>query len=453
MKQINNPADEQEIAGQARNDKALLSERSEEINDIVDRMPMAFGRWVAIAVVIFAALLLLFGWIIKYPDTVIGHIVINSNTAPVKLVANVSGNIHQIAFQVQDEVKQGDYIAVIENSAYTDDIRKIIGLLNHLNFNEPLEDSIQAIFPEKVSLGDLNLKYYAFLSALKNKFNYGIENVFEKQRAILADNIIGKTLLLSESGKTLHITQQKLDISKKWLEKYTSLNKEEIVTYEYELDRSKAEYLSARQEEQNLKKEMASIKIQITESQNHLNQLQVEQQEKERQLQMDLLASYHDLNDNLKVWEQKYVFKTPVNGRVEYLKFLTDNQFVQAGEALFGIVPKESNILGQVLLPAAGAGKVSTGSRVTIKLENYPYMEYGSIEGKVASISLLSQAQRTEQTTIDTYLVTVELPHGLTTNYGQTLDFQYEIGGSADIIVKERRLIERLFDNLKYKTK
>ena len=57
--------------------------RSEEITDIVDRMPMAFGRWVAIAIVIFAALLLLFGWIIKYPDTVTGHIKINSTNAPV----------------------------------------------------------------------------------------------------------------------------------------------------------------------------------------------------------------------------------------------------------------------------------------------------------------------------------------------------------------------------------
>ncbi|GHV27924.1 hypothetical protein FACS1894176_10220 [Bacteroidia bacterium] len=302
-------------------------------------------------------------------------------------------------------------------------------------------------------MGDLNLKYYAFLSALKSKFNYGIDNVFEKQRAILADDILGKTLLLNESAKTLQLTQQKLALSKKWLEKYTSLNQDEIVTYEYEVDRSKSEYLSAQQEEQNLKKEMASIRMQIKSSQNQLNQLQVEQQEKERQLQMDLLASYHDLTDNLKVWEQKYVFKALIEGRVEYLKFLTDNQFVQAGEPLFGIVPKESNILGQVLLPAAGAGKVSLGSQVTIKLDNYPYMEYGSVEGNVSSISLLTQPQRTEQASINTYLVIVELPKGLTTNYGQTLDFQYEIGGSADIIVKERRLIERLFDNLKYRTK
>ena len=42
--------------------------RSEELDEIIDRMPMAFGKWVALAVIVFAALFLLFGWIIKYTD-------------------------------------------------------------------------------------------------------------------------------------------------------------------------------------------------------------------------------------------------------------------------------------------------------------------------------------------------------------------------------------------------
>lgn len=429
------------------------SKRSEEISDIVDRMPMAFGRWVAIAVVIFSALLLLFGWIIKYPDTVTGYIRINSNNAPVKLVANVSGNIHLASFHAQDEVKKGEYIAVVENPANTENVRKIMELVGLFNPNESLGDSIQGMFPEKVSLGDLNLKYYAFLSALKNQCDYRKENVYEKQRIAILDDVRWKESILEESGKLLQITLEKLSISQKWMEKYVSLNKDEIITYEYEVDRSKNDYLSAKQEERNLQKEIASIGMQIAENQNQLNRLLVEQKEKERSLQMDLLASFHDLNDNLKAWEQKFVFKAPFDGKVEYLKFLAENQFVQAGEEIFGVVPEETNVFGQVLLPAAGAGKVKTGSRVTVKLDNYPYMEYGSVEGAVASISLLSQPQKTEQNTLETYLIVVELPGGLTTNYGETLAFQYEIGGTADIIVKERRLIERLFDNLKYRTK
>ena len=97
--------------------------------------------------------------------------------------------------------------------------------------------------------------------------------------------------------------------------------------------------------------------------------------------------------------------------------------------------------------------KVKQNSKVVIKLENYPYMEYGYIEGYVSSISLVTQTQKTEKSTVETYLINVELPNGLTTNYEEVLDFKYELGGTADMIVKDRRLIERLFDNLRYRTK
>ncbi|MCC8147183.1 MAG: HlyD family secretion protein [Bacteroidales bacterium] len=427
--------------------------RSEEINEIIERMPMTFGRWVAVAFFIFTALLLLFGWIIKYPDTVTGQIKINSSHAPVKLVANTSGNIHEILFAPQQEVSQGEYIAVVDNPAVTTDVQAVIGLIGAFDPNEKRVSESRVVFPERVSLGDLNLKYYSFLTSLKNKTDHEKDNIYEKQRKSLLDDIGWKQSILSESQKLLSIAEEKLEISRKWFDKYASLSKDEIVTYEYEVDRSKSDLLSARQEEQNLKKELASIRMQIMENENRLNQLQIEQRERERQLQLDLLTTYHDLNDNLKAWEQKYVFKAPFSGKVEYLKFLTENQFVQAGEEIFGVVPKESNIFGQMLLPSVGAGKVKVGSRVTVKLDNYPYMEYGSIEGKVASISLLTQPQNTGQSSIDTYLLLVELPDQLKTNYGEILDFQHEIGGYADIIVKERRLIQRLFDNLKYRTK
>ena len=92
------------------------------------------------------------------------------------------------------------------------------------------------------------------------------------------------------------------------------------------------------------------------------------------------------------------------------------------------------------------------GQEVIIRLDNYPYMEYGSIGGRVTMISALSNQSETfaKKNDIQTYLITVDLPHKLTTNYGTTLDFNYEIKGVADILTKKRKLLLRLFDNLKY---
>jgi multidrug resistance efflux pump len=193
--------------------------------------------------------------------------------------------------------------------------------------------------------------------------------------------------------------------------------------------------------------------MQIVDAENRLLHTGIEKQEKERQLLLDLLASYHDLSDNIKLWEERYLLKAPFDGKVEFLSFWVNDQFIQAGTEVFSIIPKENTPVGQMLLPANGAGKVKIGDKVAIKLENYPYTEFGYIEGKVKSLSLVSQQYDAGTRKIDAYFVLVDMFQGLTTNYGEALDFQYKIGGSADIIVKDRRLIERLFDNLKYRTR
>ncbi|NDV64204.1 HlyD family efflux transporter periplasmic adaptor subunit [Bacteroides sp. 224] len=428
--------------------------RSEEVSDIIDRMPTSFGKWVAWAVVIFTILLFTFGWLIKYPDVVSGQITINSNTAPIKLPAHTSGKIEILNVTSQDNVREGDYIAIIQNSAKTEDIRKVTALINEFDPNEyKTFKQACALFPEKVSLGELNMKYYSFLSSLKSITDYADDNQYEQQQISLSEGIKWREKILNETQNALNISTENLEISRKWLDKYSSLNKELITTYELEIDKSKADYLSAKQNNQNLVKEMASIEMQIAESRNRLSQLSVERREQERKLHLDLFASYHDLNDQLKQWEQTYVLKAPFDGQVEFLKFWTNGQFVQAGTDVFCIVPKENVILGQVLLPAIGAGKVKTGSNVSIKLDDYPYTEFGAIKGIVKSISLITNEYEVAQGKINTYLVQVDMPDGLVTNYGDELDFKYEIGGQADIIVKDRRLIERLFDNIKFNTK
>lgn len=276
----------------------------------------------------------------------------------------------------------------------------------------------------------------------EQKIVTALNNVFKNRTVIVIAHRL--STIRKADQIMLKTAQQRCDVSQKWIKRYISLNKSEVATDEYEVDQVKKNHLAIIQEMQSIKRDIAITRMQITEAYNKISQLGIEQKEKERNLKLDILASLQDLKGNIAAWEQRYVFKAPLDGKLEYLKFRSDGQFIQAGEEIFGVVPKENQIYGQVLLPANGAGKVKKGSRVAIKLDNYPYMEYGYIEGFVSSVSLISQPQKTEKSTIETYLINVELPNGLKTNYGETLGFKYEIGGSADIIVKERRHIHRL---------
>jgi len=88
-----------------------------------------------------------------------------------------------------------------------------------------------------------------------------------------------------------------------------------------------------------------------------------------------------------------------------------------------------------------GAGKVKIGQRVNIKLDNYPYLEYGMLEGIIRSISKVPEDQK--------YSLDVDFPKGLVTNYGIELDFAQQIEGQAEIITEDLRLLQRIFNPIR----
>lgn len=214
------------------------SGRSEELDEIIDRMPMAFGKWVALAVIVFAALFLLFGWIIKYPDMVTGQIKINAQNPTVRLVANSTGNLLLLSHKAQEEVKKGEYIAVVQNPASTEDVRKIADLINRIDFDGTHLLALKDTFPDKVYLGEINPQYYAFLAALKAQCDYLQQNVYEKQRENITTSIEWKKKIVREAEDSQKAAKDRMDVARKWLKRYVSLDQQEIATYEYETDQN-----------------------------------------------------------------------------------------------------------------------------------------------------------------------------------------------------------------------
>lgn len=90
-------------------------------------------------------------------------------------------------------------------------------------------------------------------------------------------------------------------------------------------------------------------------------------------------------------------------------------------------------------MPIRNSGKIKPGQRVIIKLENYPYREWGTIDGEVKIISEVPTKGENEG-----YVVYVQIMD-LVTSYGKTLEFKQEMIGSAEIVLEEITLLERIF--------
>ncbi|MBK0382509.1 HlyD family efflux transporter periplasmic adaptor subunit [Pedobacter sp. SD-b] len=425
------------------------NQRTEQVQHIIERMPTKFGLWIGLIVTFIFILLLTFGWLAKYPDILQGQITINSNVSPIKLVANSNGKLKLLNVSSMEEVKEGQIIAYIENATSPFAVTKIDSLLDLYN---PIKSDIKIIkenLPHDFSIGELNIKYYAFYNALQDLLNYQQDHYYDKQEENLNALIKEQKDAVTTLSNRLEMSKRTLGYAKKFYLRDSILLIQKVIS-ESEFDKAEVNYLNSKDAVQSASNNLIQAKQATQQTVGKIQELSIQNPEKGNQLRIAFISAYNDLKDNIKIWEQKYVFKAPFKGRVQFLKFYTENQFVQSGEQVFTIVPTNDKTYGQVLIPANGSGKLKIGQEVIVKLDNYPYMEFGSLRGKIESISLTTNLEKAENGNIETYLVTVNFPNGLKTNYGKKLDFKFESKGVAEIVTNDRRFIQRLFDNLKY---
>ena len=79
----------------AQNDsvKLTLEKRSEEVDDIIERMPTIWTNIVVAIITVIIVVMLTLACVISYPDTVRGQIVVTGEKSPVRLVASASGRL------------------------------------------------------------------------------------------------------------------------------------------------------------------------------------------------------------------------------------------------------------------------------------------------------------------------------------------------------------------------
>ncbi|MCL2098559.1 MAG: hypothetical protein FWH23_07380 [Bacteroidales bacterium] len=100
---------------------------------------------------------------------------------------------------------------------------------------------------------------------------------------------------------------------------------------------------------------------------------------------------------------------------------------------------------GKIYLPPQGTGKIKAGQTVNVKLDNFPYMEYGMIKLQVKNAALVSIMRNGELR----YILEVDFLDVLQTNYGKILTFSQEMQGTAEIVTDDLRLLDRFLRPIK----
>jgi HlyD family secretion protein len=132
---------------------------------------------------------------------------------------------------------------------------------------------------------------------------------------------------------------------------------------------------------------------------------------------------------------------SPVEGRVSFSGFIQEKQELKQGQLVCFINPGNTSYYAETLIPQYNFGKIKTGQMVLIKLQAYPYQEFGFIEGKIDYINQIS--------TDSGYHAKISLPTTLITNYNRKIQYRNGLLVQADIITENTNILQRLFYNLR----
>jgi hypothetical protein len=148
------------------------------------------------------------------------------------------------------------------------------------------------------------------------------------------------------------------------------------------------------------------------------------------------------LRSSIVGWEEKYLIRSPVTGRITLTRFRNENQVIKAGETVATVIPDNATeVIARAVIPASGFGRIETGQEVNIKLSGFPYMQYGVLKGRIYSLSQVPGE--------DGFIADIELTGGMTSTYREKIRFIHQMDGTADIITEDTRLIYKFINPLK----
>ncbi|MCG6186992.1 HlyD family efflux transporter periplasmic adaptor subunit [Maribellus maritimus] len=417
--------------------------RSGEVQEILGGVPariVRFGIYIFLAVF---AVIIISAFVFKYPEVLRSNIIITTENPPATLVARSTGKIEQLPVADNDRVKAGQVIALIQNPAEYRDVQKLDVQIDSV---QPVFDSlgfsIRPVFDKNLQLGTIQEYYSLFLKKYDELLLFVEQNYYPRMNESLKQQRNMARILYDRLWEQKNAVNNEYKIRKRNFERQQGLKDRQVIA-STDLELAEAEMLSKKGELDGLRSQLAEREIEISELEQKIIENEKLYSDQKNKFKSELQEAFNILKSEVSNWELTYLMRSPIDGVITFNKFWSVNQNVTQGDRVFTIVPENvGELVGKVELPIRGSGKVKQGLDVNIKFDNYPYMEYGLVRGKVSNVSLVPAED-------NFYMVEVVFPEGLVTNYGKSLEFQNQLMGQAEIITEDLKLIQRIFNPLK----
>lgn len=412
---------------------------SDEAQEIIGSVPSWVVRWgITVVFVIFAGIVA--GcYFIKYPQIVTAPITITTVNPPADLAARYDGLLDTVCVSNGDTVRQGQLLALFATPARYDDISAIERSLQG-SCAEPLSALVRSEWlDETYTLGDLQSTWAEFLRQCLDYRHYLDIDYIGRKKQLLAAQIDKNAEYYDRLQTQKRLLLKDLDYGRRTLERDSLLLSEEVIS-SADYEATAQGFLSKQNSKAGFDATLTSTELTILQTRQQIVELSVQEENEKAEYEHALDQLRQQLLAGIAQWKEQYAVIAPAGGRVSLQSYWSRGQHVSVGSILASIVPEgKTEVLGRMQVPSSGFGKVKQGQAVNVKLNGFPYMEFGVLKGTIRSIS----AVPVQTAAGVAYTVEVVFPGELTTTYKKELPLIQQMDGTGEIITEDMRLIEQ----------
>ncbi len=412
------------------------------LNEILGAAPGWLLRS-GIGIVAFFVFVLLGGsMLFQYPDIIEAPVVVMADNPPVNLVAVSNGKIERIFRQEGEHIEKGEWIAVIESPLHIDDVLWLRQTI--LSESATFSGKISFFFGnlrQDINLGPMQNAYNEWVRSLHDKEQFEALNFHPQRIAHLQTQLAERQQLGQQIQKQLETFRQIYHLSYQNYKRDSSLVAQQFIS-PLDFERTQSEYLSRRITLEDYQSQLINLEVQKNDIRSALLETQMDFTQRQSEYRMRVQSSFENLKSQMLQWEKSYAFVAPVSGELVFASVWNPNQQVTAGDQVFSVIPADyGQFIARGGIPLHGSGKVKTGNRVNIRLSNYPYQEFGVLQGEIIHVASIPS--------IDHYPVQVHLNNQLVTSYDINLGHHAMLDGIAQIITEDISLFNRMMNPLR----
>lgn len=411
--------------------------RSIEVQEILSNPPIWIVRWGITLIFIFTIIILVLANIIKYPDFVTARVLLTTEQPTERVFSRFSGQIEKVFIKNRDIVKTNNKLAVIRNTANYKDVYILKSIIDTLQFTSknikfPFDKTNELILGE-ISMAFINFeKSYTDYTLLKDLNPYS--NLLLENRVSLSEI---KVRLQNQIDQK-ELLEQEIELKRTDFKRQSQLFEKGIIS-KAEFESHQLEFIQMQKNISNMAISISQMREAISSASSSLRSTKINEQEDITNLLNNVLHNYNILKETIRDWEYKYVLKSSIEGVISFQNFWGENQFINTGDIAFSILPTNTtSLVGKLIISSQNAGKVKVGQKVFIKLDNYPYQQYGMLIGRVTNYSISPDDE-------GNYVVYISLPEGIKTSYNKTFEFNQELLGIAEIVTEDLSVAARIF--------